>query len=48
MTMYYDNRFCSSYADSPLADAVAVWTGEKRRRIESWTEHRELPSVRLQ
>eukprot|EP01049_Picozoa_sp_SAG25_P006009 SAG25_NODE_432_length_8108_cov_357.746442_4_plen_176_part_00 len=48
MTLYCDHRFSSAYANSPLADAVAVRNGEKRRRVESWTVHRELPSVRME
>jgi hypothetical protein len=42
MTLYCDHRFSSTYADSP------VQNGEKRRRVESWTVHRELPGVWLQ
>jgi hypothetical protein len=48
MTLYCDHRFSSAYANSPLTDAVAVRNGEKRRRVESWTVHRELPSVRME
>eukprot|EP01047_Picozoa_sp_COSAG01_P027422 COSAG01_NODE_1809_length_9182_cov_6.406914_2_plen_89_part_00 len=48
ITLYCDRRFSYAYANSPLTDAVAVRNGEKRRRVESWTVHRELPSVRME
>jgi hypothetical protein len=48
MTLYCDHRFSSAYANSPLTDAMAVRSGVKRRRVKSWTVHRELPNVRME